>query len=385
MSHTYFVDLHIHIGRTETGKPVKITGSRTLTLSNILEEASRRKGMDLVGIIDCHVPEVLAELNQLIREEKAFPLPGGGITYNQTTLILGTEMEINDTNCRGPVHVLCFFPTIEVMSTFSQWMSQHQKNITLSSQRSYVSARELQQKVKELEGLFIPAHIFTPFKSLYGKGVKQSLTEIFDPQLIDAVELGLSSDTSMADQITELHSYTFLTNSDAHSVAKIGREYQMMALDEPDFTHLKQAIRGSEKQKIVANYGLNPKLGKYHQEVSERLRYLEKHQMVEGAKILTEENTYYSTFPIKDKRSRPPYVHQIPLEYIPHLGAKGLQKLIEAFGSEMSVIHSSTRMELEKWVRPEVASIILEARQGKVDIQIGGAGKYGKLTYKRQP
>jgi uncharacterized protein (TIGR00375 family) len=365
MKHTYFVDLHIHIGRTDTGKPVKITGSRTLTLSNILEEASTRKGMDIIGIIDCHVPEVLAELNQLIREEKAVPLPGGGIRYNQTTLILGTEMETYDANCQGPVHVLCYFPTIDFMSTFSQWMSQHQKNITLSSQRSYVSARELQHKVKELEGLFIPAHIFTPFKSLYGKGVKQSLSEIFDPQLIDGVELGLSSDTAMADQITELHSYTFLTNSDAHSLAKIGREYQMMALDEPDFMHLKQAIKGSENQKLVANYGLNPKLGKYHQEVSERLRYLEKNQMDKGI------------------RSRPPYVHQVPLEYIPHLGPKGLQKLIEAFGSEMRVIHSSTRNELERWVRPEIASIILEARQGKVDIQIGGAGKYGKVTYTR--
>src|SRR5690625_6682345 len=109
------------------------------------------------------------------------------------------------------------------------------KNITLSSQRYYGSAKELQYKVKELEGLFIPAHVFTPFKSLYGKGVTESLTEVFDADLIDGIELGLSSDTKMADQIEELHRYTFLTNSDSHSLAKIGREYQQIKMMEPSF------------------------------------------------------------------------------------------------------------------------------------------------------
>src|SRR5699024_10601815 len=108
-------------------------------------------------------------------------------------------------------------------------------NITLSSQRYYGSANELQYKVKELSGLFIIAHVFTPFKSLYGKGVRTSLKEVFDPDLIDAIELGLSSDTSMADQIAELHDYTFVSNSDAHSLAKIAREYQEIIMEEPTF------------------------------------------------------------------------------------------------------------------------------------------------------
>lgn len=371
MTHPYFVDMHIHIGRTETGRPVKITGSKSLTLTHILEEASQRKGLDIIGIIDCHVPEVLAELNQLIRQGKASPCQGGGVRYEETTLILGTEMEIYDSQCQGPIHVLCYLPTIEAMSSFSQWMSQHQKNITLSSQRSYVSAKELQVKVKEFEGLFIPAHIFTPFKSVYGKGVKQSLTEILDPTLIDAVELGLSSNTQMADQLNELHHYTFITNSDAHSLAKIGREYQMMSLDKPDFEHLKQALHGQNKQAIIANYGLDPKLGKYHQEVRLRLEHLKSIQLEPREEV--------------QLRERPPYIHQIPLEYIPHLGPKSLQKLVKAFGSEMKVIHSTSREELEEWVRPEQAGIIIEARQGNIEIQTGGKGIYGKVSYTKQP
>ena len=62
----YFVDLHIHIGRTMTGKPVKITAGKGLTLTNILKAAIFPKGLDIVGVIDCHSPEVILELEQLI-------------------------------------------------------------------------------------------------------------------------------------------------------------------------------------------------------------------------------------------------------------------------------------------------------------------------------
>lgn len=109
-------------------------------------------------------------------------------------------------------------------------MAQHMKNIHLSSQRIYCDGRTLQQKVYELGGLFIPAHVFTPFKSLFGKGVQRSLTEVFDPKMIDAIELGLSSDTMMVNQIKELQAYTFVSNSDAHSLGKIAREYQKLRL-----------------------------------------------------------------------------------------------------------------------------------------------------------
>lgn len=218
--------MHIHIGRDMYNKPVKITGAKSLTLTNILIEASRNKGLNLIGVIDCHSPNVQLEIEQLINENKAFELEDGGIQFENVTLLLGSEIEIYDEKCKGPIHVLCFLPTLMAMEQFSIWLNSRMKNITLSSQRYYGTAKELQYKVKELEGIFIPAHVFTPFKSLYGKGVSHSLREVFDPDLIDGIELGLSSDTDMADQIEELHQYTFVTNSDAHSLAKIAREYQ---------------------------------------------------------------------------------------------------------------------------------------------------------------
>ncbi|GAA0363999.1 endonuclease Q family protein [Bacillus horti] len=363
-----FADLHIHIGRTQTGKPVKITGSKSLTIQTILEEASLRKGLGMIGVIDCHVPEVLAELKQLIRQGKASMLPGGGLRYEKMTLILGTEMEFYDEDCQGPVHVLCFLPTIEEMSFFSSWMSKYQKNITLSSQRSYAPIRQCQKIVKELGGLFIPAHIFTPHKSVYGRGVKSSITEILNPDLIDAVELGLSSDTAMADQLPELRRYTFLTNSDAHSVSKIAREYQLMSLEEVDFTSLAYALRGIGEGGILGNYGLSPRLGKYYSEVSRRIEELEILQKKEA------NNSVWA-----EERHRPPYTHQIPLEFIPKLGPKGFKALLHAYGTEMNIIHHCTFDELTKYVRDEVAHMILAARKGSLAIHSGGAGLYGKI------
>src|SRR5690625_7396514 len=89
------------------------------------------------------------------------------------------------------------------MRKFTNWLKTKVTYITIISQRYYGTAKDLQTKVKKLKVLFIPAHVFTPHKSLYGKGVKNSLTEIFHPELIDAIELGLSSDTWMADRSEE--------------------------------------------------------------------------------------------------------------------------------------------------------------------------------------
>ncbi|SET88377.1 TIGR00375 family protein [Salinibacillus kushneri] len=382
----YFVDLHVHIGRTIYGKPVKITASNSLTLTNILYEASERKGLNMIGIIDGHVPEVQEELVKLMENGEAYPLEGGGIKYGQATLILGSEIEIYDENCKGPIHVLCFFGTLEKMLTFTQWYQDRVKNSTLSSQRIYENARGLQEKVIELDGLFIPAHIFTPFKSVYGKGVEKSLTEILHPKYIDAVELGLSSDTSMADQISELHSYTFLTNSDAHSLRKIAREYQKIKLEAPTFNELRLALQSKGGRTIEANYGMNPLLGKYHSTVcanclhpatfGEACPHCGRKKVIKGVseriQELADSNTYMP--------ERPPYIHQVPLEYLPKLGPKTLENMIKNIGTEMYILHKATDQELREVCSETIVQMIKEMRKGNLSLLAGGGGKYGKVN-----
>lgn len=382
----YYADLHIHIGRTKSGRAVKITGSKTLTFSNILRVASERKGLDLIGIIDCHSPEVLDEIEEHLSTGELYELPDGGLRYQNVTVIPGSEIEVYDEHCHGPIHVLAFFPTIETMKSFSVWMSGYMKNIHLSSQRIYCDGITLQKKVRSFGGLFIPAHVFTPFKSLYGKGVISSLQEVFDPTLIDAIELGLSADTEMVKSIKELEQYVILTNSDAHSLGKIAREYQTIRLEQVSFTELKKALREIDGRQITANYGLNPQLGKYHQTVCGKCfekvnegqlncpacrgKHIIKGVLTRIKELSTEMEQY---------RSRPPYIHQVPLDFIPGLGPKMLERLLQEFGTEMKILHKASFEELEKVVPKNLASYIDEARMGTLSFEVGGGGKYGKI------
>ena len=77
----YYADLHIHIGRTRSGRAVKITGAKTLTFSNVLQVASERKGLDLIGIIDCHSPEIIEEIEAGIQDGEIMEKIEGGLQY----------------------------------------------------------------------------------------------------------------------------------------------------------------------------------------------------------------------------------------------------------------------------------------------------------------
>lgn len=381
----YYADMHIHIGRDKYNRPVKITASKTLTIKNILVEASRRKGIHLIGVIDCQSPGVLEEIHDLIAANEAVELPDGGIRFEQVTMLLGSEIEIYDENCHGPIHVLCYFPTIENMSAFSNWLSERMKNTSLSSQRYYGSGKALQYKVKELEGLFIPAHVFTPFKSLYGRGVISSLTEVFDPDLIDGIELGLSADTHMADQIAELHGYTYLSNSDAHSLAKIGREYQEIKMLEPSFQEFYYAIHHVKGREIIANYGMNPVLGKYHTTVCQDCMELATYEATVcdacGSKKIIR-GVFDRITKLKNTDAtvnRPAYIYQVPLEYLPGLGPKTFDKLLTHFETEMNIIHHAKEADLKKYCKPAIAKMIIQLRNGQLKMVAGGGGQYGKV------
>ncbi|WP_332691296.1 endonuclease Q family protein [Halalkalibacter lacteus] len=381
---SYVADLHTHIGRTRLGAAVKITAAPSLTLQSIIRYAVEIKGIDMVGVIDCHVEEVLKELDEDIENGEAVPLIGGGIRYPGVTLLLGTEIELFDENCQGPVHVLCYLPTIESMKEFSLWLAKRMKNPSLSSQRIYENAKILQMKVKELSGLFIPAHVFTPFKSLYGKGVTRSLTEVFDPALIDAIELGLSSDTIMADQLEELHQYSFLTNSDAHSLEKMAREYQIVRMNCPSFEELKLALSQLRGRNIIGNYGLNPLLGKYYRTICAKCSMqIDGKRCTQCGSTKVIKGVFERLRELASRRSvqieRPPYIHQVPLEFIPKLGKKTIQKLRKYFGTDMSIIHDVSEEELIKVVQPSIAKAILAAREGTISIKAGGGGVYGKI------
>jgi PHP family Zn ribbon phosphoesterase len=177
-----FADLHVHIGRSENGKPIKITAARSLNFANIAKECVDRKGINMVGIIDCASPYVIEDIEKFLKNGDAYEISDGGIIYkDKVCIILGSEIEtaeINDEGKTGSAHNLCYFPTLKDIKAFSKEMSHHIKNITLSSQRADFSAYELIDIVEKYNGIFIPAHCFTPHKSFYGN-CTSSLKRIF--------------------------------------------------------------------------------------------------------------------------------------------------------------------------------------------------------------
>ncbi|WP_261381211.1 endonuclease Q family protein [Paenibacillus cremeus] len=386
---SYYADLHIHIGRTEAGQAVKISAANNLTFYNIAREASERKGMDIVGIIDCHSPGVQQEMLHYLDTGEMEELEGGGIRYHQSTIMLGSEIEVRDPGL-GTAHLLAYLPRLADMQSFTEWMQRHMKNVQLSSQRIYVTARELQQEVLDRGGLLIPAHIFTPHKSVYGS-CSTRMEHLLNLDGIAAVELGLSADSEMAGYISELDRYTFLTNSDAHSLPKIGREYNKLQLASPTFEEFRRALAGEDGRKVLANYGLNPRLGKYHRtycadcgsiteeqsSIVERCSYCGHAKIVRGVmdRILSIADRDVPWVP----ESRPPYYYQVPLEYIPGLGPKLFARLIERFGSEMNLLHRTSFEEIAEVAGETIADYVIRAREGRLELEVGGGGKYGKV------
>ena len=390
-----FADLHVHIGRSESGKPIKITAARSLNFANIAKECEERKGIQVVGIIDCASPYVIEDIEKFLQTGDAYELKDGGIIYkDKVCIILGSEVETSEigrNGKKGSAHNLCYFPFLKDIKNFSKEMSKHIKNITLSTQRSDLSGYDLIDIVEENNGILVPAHIFTPFKSYYGNCTDR-LENIFREKYdkIFAVELGLSSDTFLADMISELENKTFLTNSDAHSLPKIAREYNKMQVEDISFKEIVKALKNEDGRKIIANYGLDPKLGKYHRTYCDNCNQtIETKEPVDKCPFCGSDNVTFGVFDrielIKDKKetkspeNRPPYIYQIPLGFIPGVGGKTIDKLLENFQTEMNILHKLSKDDIEAVVGEKVANSIENAKTGKCKVHSGGGGNYGKI------
>ena len=391
-----FADLHVHIGRSENGKPIKITAARSLNFANIAKECADRKGINIVGIIDCASPYVIEDIENFLKTGEAYEIEDGGIIYkDKVCILLGSEVETSEVGRNGKcgaAHNVCFFPHLSDIKGFSKEMSKHIHNITLSTQRSDVSGYELIDVVEKYNGILIPAHCFTPFKSYYGNctdRMKDIFKEKFDK--IFAIELGLSADTYLADMITELEDKTFVTNSDAHSLPKIAREYNKMLVNDISFKEVVKALKGEDGRKVLCNYGLDPKLGKYHRTFCDSCnQVIETKEPVAECPFCGSDKVTFGVFDrielIKDKEeskshaNRPPYVYQVPLTFIPGVGNKTIDRLLDSFRTEMTILHKLSKDDIEAVVGEKVANEIIASREGKMKIQAGGGGVYGKVT-----
>ena len=385
-------DLHVHIGRSSSGRPVKITAARDLTFANIAVECAQRKGIDIVGIVDCASPPVIEDIAGLINAGQMIPQPGGGLRYrDQVTVIMGAEFETKEEG-GGISHHVSYFPDFAGLQQFSRQMAAHVTNRELSSQACRMPARDLLRICLDCGGMFIPAHCFTPHKSVYGACTRR-MADMFGDlwAQIPAIELGLSADSYLADRIGELAAKSFLSNSDAHSLPRIAREYNILRMEAPNFSEIVRCLRREDGRGIAANFGLDPRLGKYHRTCCEscqriaqgeppvtRCEYCDSTKITMG---VLDRIVQIQDYPEpRPPEHRPPYQHQVPLLLVPGVRPVTLRRLVNHFGSEMAVLHEAEQEQLGLVVGGKIADLIIKAREGRLPLVAGGGGIYGKAV-----
>jgi len=381
-----YADLHVHIGRA-SGRPVKITASRNLTLETLLNETALRKGLNIVGIVDAGTSPVLAELEKMVEQGQLNIHPRGGFISPQGVMLLaGCEVET-----REGVHIIIYLPDLDSLHKYQKFMRSRVKNMELSTQRCKAGIKELLNLSYVLGGVFCPAHAFTPHKGFYGM-LSHSFQSYLgrDAGQIRVLELGLSSDTDMADTISETRNFTFLSNSDAHSAANVGREYNLLRLAELSFEEFRQAVYGEEGRRVLANYGMDPLMGKYHRSYCPQCDLITQGEppVVEcpvcGSDRLVM-GVYDRIVQIQDYKEpvhpvgRPPYRYRVPLTSLPGVGPTTYKKLLQYLGSEIEVIERASFDDIARVAGEKVAALVMQMRAGRIPITPGGGGVYGKI------
>lgn len=379
-------DLHIHIGRTSQGSPVKITASPQLKLENILEVARDQKGLQLVGIIDAACSGVTEDLMLLSKQNRLQPLPGGGYQMDGVIVFLGSEVELVHKTGKA-AHFLAYFPDLSSLKNYADRLASWVSNPSLSTQRVKAEPHQWLDLVVEWKGVALAAHAFTPHKGVYGSCVRK-LAEMFpEPSHLSGLELGLSANSEMALEISDTHHYAYIANSDAHSLGSIGREFTIYNLPQVNFVEWQNALH-HQGAGIVATHGLEPLLGKYHRSFCVRCQLLASKQepmftcpncgdqMVAGVwdRILE-----IGDLSAKGSQ-RPPYRAHVPLAMLPGVGPKTYKLLLEKLGTEIEILYTVSLEAVAELVGSGLAKQIAALRAGTLPIQPGGGGKYGRVA-----
>ncbi|GHV01529.1 DNA helicase [Spirochaetia bacterium] len=441
-------DLHIHSHYS------RATSARLTP--PYLDRWARIKGIDLVGTGDCTHPRWLTELRENLDEAEegfytlkekvrsdfdagsalteAIPKPGAAATLHSETALLCPKDglprfvltgEISTIYKRGDktrkVHHVIILPDFRAAAAF-QTALERVGNITSDGRPILgIDSHDLLSILLEVDerSILIPAHIWTPwFSALGAKSGFDSIEECYRDltSFIPAVETGLSSNPPMNWAVSDLDRFSIISNSDAHSPDKLGREATLLEMD-ISYSSFKAAL----KTGILSTIEFFPQEGKYHYDGHRKcgvfLSPEETAAMAEKSggvfdgrcpicgKPLTRgvmgRVLELADRPVNEEEKCPtecggtnkrPYHSLIPLREIlgELLGTGPASKkvdaaygnLIEKAGSEFSILMNMDAGEIEKLKVPAVSGELLaqaigKMRFGEVTISPGYDGEYG--------
>lgn len=392
----FIADLHIH-GRYSRGC------SKDLTLQK-LEEWAKIKGIGLLGTGDFTHPEWIQHIKETLKED------GSGFLRSESgfPFLLQTEISLiySQDNKGRRVHNLVFAPSLEVAAQITEALKKRGRVDYDGRPIFKIPCPEFVEMMKGISGEIevIPAHIWTPWFSLFGSNSGfDSIKEAFQEKAkhIHACETGLSSDPEMNWRLSQLDNIALVSFSDLHSFWpwRLGREATLFDI-KPDYKSLIKAIK--TKEGLAGTIEVNPAYGKYHvdghracgiiMEPSEAIKHKNicpvcKRPLTIGVLHRVEE---LADKPVGHKpKDAKPFHSLIPLsEIISTVTKKGIatkavwqnyNQLIKQFNSELKILLEVPKEELQKITNEKIANLIINCRENKVKIRPGYDGVYGSI------
>jgi len=401
----FYADLHIH------SKFSRAT-SKDMNLETI-EQWAQIKGIKLIGTGDFTHPEWLKEIEKKLNEEgnglftlkKQHKLDVPESCKDEVFFILSSEIScIYQKNGKlRKIHLLVLSPSLKDVLKINHALSKI-GNLTSDGRPILgLDAKELMKIILEIspESMVIPAHAWTPHFSVFGsQSGFDSIEECFEElsPSIYAIETGLSSDPPMNWRLSKLDNIILISNSDAHSPAKIGREANIFDT-ELSYKAITDAIKTGKG--LLGTVEFFPEEGKYHYDGHRAcgVRLSPKETIkrnylcpVCGKKVTVGVMHRVELLSDREEGFKPPkalpFKSIIPLpEIIAEINKSSVQskgvfktymKTIYKLGSEYHILLSESISEIEK-VDLKLAEAIERMRNGKIFVAPGFDGEYGKI------
>ncbi len=417
------LDLHIHSKYSRAC-------SRDLELPNIAKACAVR-GIDIVATGDFTHPAWMGHIKESLVEDAAgiyrlrnHPSPAsagsappsqGGDGVSRTQFILGTEVACikKHKDMTRRVHLLLFAPTIEAAERLNKKLTDDGFNLNADGRPILgMTCKELLEIMIEIDDrmVMIPAHVWTPWFGIFGsKGGYDSLEDAFEELTprVRAIETGLSSDPPMNWRWSALDGITLISNSDAHSCPKLGREANVFAFESDDhitYGEIMRIIREGDRKHFLQTIEFYPEEGKYHYDghadckfscaPSETKKYA---GLCPTCKKLLTIGVLHRVADVADRTEedarrmdRVPFVSMVPLPEIVAdalgvgAGSKRVREmyetLIKRIGPEFFILLDASISDIESASSPLIADAVFRVRRGAISVTPGYDGIFGKVT-----
>jgi len=411
----FAADLHIH------SKFSRAT-SRDMVLDSLAHWA-RVKGLRLVATGDFTHPEWLFLMKEKLKpsgngffEFKNAPLPAEDpylrsipFSPKDVSFILSTELSFiySKGGKVRKIHVMLLAPDFESVERINARLSAVGNLRSDGRPILGLDVRLFCRMVAETcpRCVIIPSHIWTPWFSLFGANSGfDAIEECFEEMtpMIFALETGLSSDPPMNWRLSALDRFALVSNSDAHSPSRIGREANVFDT-EFSYRGLMDALRARDPNRFLYTVEFFPEEGKYHYDGHRKCGVvLSPRESLKGndlcpkcGKPLTI-GVLHRVEELADRESgeglpgRVPFRSLIPLnEVVAEALGKTPEsqavwdlyfKLVREHGDEFTVLTEAPVADLARTAPERVAQGIERMRQGRVKIEPGHDGEYGVIS-----